>query len=100
MSSANRPNRKASDSEIIKLNSLGYSLSTVGARVNCHHTTIKTRLDSLGVPVADTRRSFMEDVYKGIPANLIDKLADQLGPHTSIKDYVRNLLMKELIRLP
>ena len=100
MSSANRPNRKAADAEVIKYNSLGYSLATIGQRLDCHPTSVTLRLKSLGIAPADTRRTFMEDVYKGIPDNLIEKLADQLGPHTSIKDYVRNLLMKQLISLP
>lgn len=97
MSSVLRTNRKATDYEIIRLNSVGLSLATVGKILKCHPTTIKIRLDQLNIPPSDTRRAFMEDVLSGLSTNQIDWLADQLGPHISVKDYVRNLLVKEFM---
>lgn len=97
MSSVLRTNRKATDYEIIRLNSVGLSLATVGKILNCHPTTIKIRLDQLNIPPSDTRRAFMEDVLSGLSTNQMDWLADQLGPHISVKDYVRNLLVKEFM---
>lgn len=95
MSNVFRPNRKATDEDIVRLNSVGLSLSTIAKVLDCHPSTITLRLKSLGVAPADTRRTFMEDVFTGLTTPQQDWLADQLGPHLSIKDYVRNLLAKE-----
>jgi DNA-binding transcriptional MerR regulator len=92
-----RANRKATDDQIIRLNSVGLSLSTIGEMLDCHPTTITQRLNSLGIPPADTRRAFMEDVIRAMTENQQEWLADQLGPHISIKDYIRNLIVKEYI---
>lgn len=92
-----RANRKATDDQIIRLNSVGWSLSTIGEMLDCHPTTITQRLNSLGIPPADTRRAFMEDVIRAMTESQQEWLADQLGPHISIKDYVRNLIVKEYI---
>jgi hypothetical protein len=97
MSTANRPNRKASDADIIRLNSVGLSLSTIGAKLQCHPTTITLRLAALGVPPADTRRAFMESIYEALPANQQDWLAAQLGPKVSIKNFIHNLLVEKYL---
>lgn len=97
MSKVLRVNRKATDDEVIRLNSVGLSLTTIGKILDCHPTTITQRLHSLGVNPADTRRAFMEDVLGGLTAAQQDWLADQLGPHISVKDYVRNLIAKEYL---
>lgn len=97
MSNANRPGRKASDADIIKLNSLGLSLSTIGKMLGCHPTTVILRLNSLNVATADTRRSFMEDIYNGLSDDQREWLASQLGPKISIKDYVHNLLVEKFL---
>lgn len=97
MSSVHRANRKAHDADIIRLNSVGLSLATIAEVLGCHHTTITQRLKSLGIPPADTRRTFMEDVIKSLTTNQTDWLADQLGPHLSIKQFITNLLAKEYL---
>lgn len=94
MSAANRPNRKASDFELIRLNSVGLSLATIGQIVNCHPSTITQRLKGMGVQPADTRRSFMEDVFQSLTLQQQEWLADQLGPTLSIKDFVRGLIIQ------
>lgn len=98
MSTVNRVNRKASDSDIIRLNSVGLSLSTIGKMLGCHSTTITLRLQSLGIEPADTRRSFMEEVYQGLAPVQQEWLASQLGPHHSIKDFVKSLLVNQFIQ--
>lgn len=40
----------------------------------------------------------MEDVYMGLSPAQQDWLADQLGPHHSIKDFVKSLIVEEFIR--
>lgn len=97
MSQVYRPNRKADDNDIVTLNSLGYSLATIGKQLGCHASTVTLRLKALNVPPADTRRTFMEDVLAPFSARQLEKLADKLGPAHSIKDYVRNLIAKDLI---
>jgi hypothetical protein len=97
MSNANRPNRKASDADIIRLNSLGHSLGYIAKELNVHPTTITLRLDNLGIKPADTRRTFMESILENLTPAQTEILVSQLGPHLSIKDYVQNLLVKECI---
>ena len=94
MSSVYRANRKASDDDIIRMNSVGLSLSTIAHTLGVHPTTITLRLKALGIDPADTRRTFMEDIFVTLPEPQQEWLADQLGPHISIKDFVRNLLVK------
>jgi hypothetical protein len=80
---------------------VGLSLGTIAKQLGTHPTTITLRLRSLGIPPADTRRTFMEDVYTALSSDQQDWLAEQLGPHVSIKDYVKSLLVKEyLIKTP
>lgn len=98
MSSLPRANRKASDEDIIRLNSFGLSLKTIGEHLGCHTTTITQRLHSLGITPADTRRSFMEDIYNNLSSSQKEWLAEQLGPHTPIKSYIQNLLTQEFLK--
>lgn len=97
MSNVYRSNRKGSDEEIIRLNSVGLSLSTIARILDCHPTTVTLRLRSLNIKPADTRRTFMEDVFITLSNDQQEWLADQLGPQISIKDFVKNLLVKEYV---
>jgi hypothetical protein len=97
MSGVYRANRKATDEDIIQLNSVGMSLASIAKLLDCHPTTVTLRLQALGISPADTRRAFMEDIYLSLPPKQQKWLAKQLGPHVSIKDYVRNLLVKEFL---
>lgn len=97
MSQVKRPNRKGSDAEIIRLNSVGLSLSSIGKLLGCHPTTVTIRLRSLKVDPADTRRTFMEDIFVTLSPDQQEWLADQLGPHISIKDLVRSLLVEHYL---
>lgn len=98
MSNVYRANRKINDADLIRLNSVGLSLATIAKILNCHHTTVTQRLKALNIPPADTRRAFMEDVATRLSADQMDWLADQLGPHHSVKDFITNLLAKEYLR--
>lgn len=94
MSSVYRSNRKAEDADIVRLNSVGLSLATVAKLLGVNPTTVTLRLRSLGIDPADTRRAFMEDVFKTLSEPNQEWLADQLGPHLNIKEYVRQLIVK------
>lgn len=93
MSKANRPNRKASDEDIIRMNCVGMSLATIAKTLGIHPTSVTLRLRSLNIDPADTRRTFMENVLTPLPTYVADWLADQLGPQYEIRQYVRDLLL-------
>lgn len=97
MSTVFRRNRKGSDRDITRLNSLGFSLAAIGQRLDCHPTSITLRLKSLNIRPADTRRSFMEDIYNVMPADTQEVLADTLEDRSmSIKQYVTDLILNDL----
>ncbi len=101
MSNILRRNRKGSDTDIVRLNAIGMSLATIAQKNGCHPTSITLRLKSLKIPAADTRRSFMEDIYSTLPDGFKDDLADILVSEDaarpkSIKEYVRELLSKDV----
>jgi hypothetical protein len=94
---ANRPNRKASDEDIIKLNSIGLSLGTIANMLNVHPTTITLRLKSLGIEPADTRRAFMEDIAMEMTEDQLEWLVSQVGPAYPIKTFIRNLILEKFV---
>jgi len=98
MSAVLRRNRKGSDRDITRLNSLGFSLSSIGERLSCHPISITLRLKSLKITPADTRRAFMEDILHGLPPEYQEKIADLLeeSGKTSIKSYVRDLISTDI----
>lgn len=100
MAKSYHPNRKASDEDIIRLNSVGLSLATIAEKLGCHTSTITQRLRSLGIQPADTRRAFMEDIYTNMTAEQKLWLEGQLGAHISVKTYIKNLLNKEFLNTP
>jgi hypothetical protein len=89
--------RKADDNRIVELNSIGLSLTGIGEMLGVHHTTVTYRLKTLGIPPADTRRAFMEDIYERLSPVQQEWLISQLSGGHSIKDFVRSLLIKEFI---
>ena len=96
MSTAYRVNRKASDADIIRLNSVGLSLCTVAKVLGCHPTTVTLRLKSLGVDPADTRRTFMEDIFLQLTPAQQDWLAERLeADNIHVKTLVKRLLIQE-----
>lgn len=93
MSDLYRINRKATDADIIRMNSVGLSLATIGDALGVHPTTVTQRLASLNIPPADTRRAFMEDVFRGLEPETREWFADQLVDGFPVKDYIRNLII-------
>ena len=98
MSTVFRANRKATDADIIRLNSVGLSLATIAGALGCHPTTVTGRLKSLNVAPADTRRTFMEDVFLALNPDEQEWLADQLNTNLNVKDLVRLLIKQEHAR--
>lgn len=98
MTTAYRANRKVSDADLLRLNSVGLSLRTISEILKCHQSTLTLRLKDLGVPPADTRHSFMEDVFSKLSPDEQEWLADQLSGTTSIKDFLRLLIKQEHAR--
>lgn len=94
MARAKRTNRKASDEEILRLNYVGYSLSHIAKTLGIHPTTVTLRLQSLHVNPADTRRTFMDNVLRPLQPEVADWLADELGQHYQIREFVRDLLVQ------
>lgn len=94
MSTVYRANRKATDADIIRLNSVGLSLGTIARALDCHPTTITLRLRQLKIPPADTRRTFMEDIFLSLTLDEQEWLADQVV-NTSVKDYVKQLIVEK-----
>lgn len=97
MSDVYRANRKASDSELVRLNSVGLSLATIARAIGCHPSTVTLRLTSLGIKPADTRRTFMEDVFLSLEPDQQEWLADQLSADLSVKDFVKGLIVTKFL---
>ena len=99
MSTVLRRNRKGSDRDITRLNSLGFSLSTIGEKLACHPTSITLRLKSLKIPPADTRRAFMEDIFNDLPPDFQTDIADLMEDTkiVSIKSYIRDLINADIL---
>lgn len=94
MAQVYRATRKATDEDIIRLNSVGLSLSQIGKELGCHPTTITLRLKQLGIEPADTRRTFMNDIYRTLSPVQQKWLEEQVGPHVSIQDLITNVLVR------
>lgn len=99
MPAALRRNRKGSDEEILRLNSLGLSLTAIGLILDSHPSSVSLRLKNLRVTPADTRRSFMDNIFHNLPDDYRDVVADLLtttAKPKSIKEYVRDLLVRDV----
>lgn len=92
---ANRPNRKASDEDILRLNSCGLSLQTIGNLTGVHPTSVTARLKSRGVAPADTRRSFMEMIFRELNPSQQDWLCDELNKNVPVREYITNLIKEK-----
>lgn len=88
---------KVSDNDIVALNSVGLSLKSIAQRLQCHHTTVTARLKALGINPADTRRSFMEDIYSELTEPQRAWLVERLGPAHSVKDFVKSLIVNQYL---
>lgn len=98
MSDVYRANRKATDADILRLNTVGLSLATIARALGCHPTTITLRLKALKIPPADTRRAFMEDVFLSLTEPQQEWFADQVEAAPSLRDYITQLITAEYDR--
>lgn len=101
MSTVFRKNRKASDDQILRANAVGLSLGAIGQKVGCDPTSVTLRLKALKIAPADTRRSFMQDIFDGLTPDYVDRVADILmsadpSRPIAIKDYMRSLLVQDV----
>lgn len=90
--------KKASDQEIIGLNSVGLSLGTIASRLSIHHTTVTARLKTLGIQPADTRHAFMESIFDSLTLDQKVWLIEELSNGRAVKDFVRGLIISEYRR--
>ena len=86
---------KLRDADIIRMNSVGLSQSTIASTLGCHPTTVTQRLKFNNVTPADTRRGFMEDIIMGLGADCSEWLADQVSQNLTIKDYIVSLIKEK-----
>lgn len=90
------PTRKRAvvdNADVIRLNALGLRMSTIAEKLGCSTITVTNRLKALGVPVVDTRRSFMDDVYAALEPAEQEWLADYLFVNEATsKDLVVQLI--------
>ena len=85
------------NSDIIALNSIGLSLGFIGKTLGLHQSTVGNRLRKMGIEPADTRRTFMEDIVKELTQEQREQLIFILGSGFTIKDYVKNLIIVNLL---
>ena len=86
---------KLRDADIIRMNSVGLSQSTIATALGCHPTTVTQRLKFNNVTPANTRRGFMEGVIMSLGADCSEWLADQVSPNLTIKDYIVSLIKEK-----
>lgn len=86
--------QRVDDETIIKLNDLGLGLKTIASITGYHFTTVKLRLDQLGIKCADIRRSFMEEIYQDLTPEQRDWLSEELQLGQSIKAFIRILIVQ------
>lgn len=86
---------KVSNRDIMKLNNLGLSQSSIGEILGCHTTTITHRLTKMGIQPCDTRRSFAEDLLHTLTNEQQHWLSAQLSTNFTIKEFVQRLLVTE-----
>lgn len=97
MTDVYRANRRVTDSDLIRMNSVGLSLATIAEKLGCHTSTVTQRLHALGIPPADTRRAFMEDIYMSMSDEQKVWLERQLGAHIPIKAFIKTILMERYL---
>ena len=86
---------KLRDADIIRMNNVGLSQSTIAIALGCHPTTVTQRLKLNNATPADTRRGFMEDIIMNLGADCSEWLADQVNQNLTIKDYIVSLIKEK-----
>jgi predicted transcriptional regulator len=88
-----RRNRKISDEQVIRMNNLGISLTTIAGILGCHPTAITARLKTLKIAPMDTRRAFMETIYSDLTEAQQAWVAELVGTETNIREFVKSLIV-------
>ena len=83
------------DLDIIRMNSVGLSQSTIASALGCHPTTVTQRLKFNNVEPADTRRGFMEAIIIDLGCDCSEWLADQVSLNLTIKDFIVSLIKEK-----
>lgn len=91
------PRKTVRASDVVTLNSIGLSLHDISRRLKCHHTTVAHKLKTLGIAPADTRRSFMSDIWEELTPSQRKHLVSKLGPSVSIKELIKSLIIKDYL---
>ena len=86
------------DEQIVRLNAVGLSLSTISNILNCHPSTVTNRLKAMEIPALDSRRSFMEDILLAMDEDeqawIVQLMEDN---QTNIKEYITQLLRNKYV---
>lgn len=86
---------RVKDSDIIRLNYVGLSLKTIGELLGCHYATIINRMKAMNLAPVDTRRGFMEDIFKSLSADQQEWLSNYLyNNQISIKSFLSFLIQQ------
>ncbi len=84
---------RVQDVDIRRLNHMGLGLRAIADMLGCHAATITLRLKAMGIDPTDTRRSFMEEVFKSLPENQRDWLSHNLfNKGISVKTFISQLI--------
>lgn len=89
-----RRNRKISDDQVIRLNNLGMSMTTIADILGCHATAVTARLRQLEIPPMDTRRSFLESIYNDLTEAQQAWVAEKIGLNGNIRSFLIDLIIK------
>jgi hypothetical protein len=49
----------------------------------------------MGIKPADTRRSFMEDIYNNLPPEIQEWLPEQIQEEETVREFVKRLILKQ-----
>lgn len=85
--------RKASDEEILMLNSMGLSVTGIAAEYDMHPTSVSARLKRLKVPAANPRKAFMDSVLKSLSEPELYWLSNKVSPEYTISAFIRDLII-------
>lgn len=86
---------RVQDTDIKRLNHVGVGLKSIADILGCHAATVTVRLKAMGIKATDTRRSFMEQVFLGLPLEVQEWLSHNLyNEGIPIKTFVTKLILE------
>lgn len=100
MANVKKANR-VQDTDIKRLNHVGLGLKAIAQILGCHPATITLRLNDMGIEPTDTRRSFMEEVFRSLSNEEQDWLSNNLfNAGIGIKEFVTTLIREAYAATP